>query len=237
MNRRTAIGITWASQTVELVNNGHAVQLNAKDASPGKMTVGDKTYTLVQCHFHYGAEHTVSGKQYPFEAHCVHTKDGAAGNYGVFGVFFEIGAENAWLKNFEDKLSFSRRLSSEASAAAGFDLFGNPMDATKRRLADGTTKSTYTGPLEFKHLYGTDTRTKFWNYQGSFTTPPCTEAVDFYIMMTPQTMTQAQLVKFKTAIGWAAADGNFRPPQPLNGRLVGGSGCKAPASEGQTRCY
>ena len=26
----------------------------------------------------------VNGQQKPFEAHCVHLKDGAAGNYGVF---------------------------------------------------------------------------------------------------------------------------------------------------------
>ena len=140
---------------------------------------------------------------------------------------FEIGTENAWLKNFEDQLpaKAARRLSSEPSAAAGFDLFGNPMDATERRLAEGTTTSAYTGPLDYKGLYGGDARTKFWDYRGSFTTPPCTEAVDFYIMMEPQTMTQAQLDKFKTAIGWGYAPpfGNFRPPQPLNGRVV--SGC------------
>ena len=162
------------------------------------------------------------------EAHCVHTKDGDAGNYGVFGVFFEIGAENAWLKNFEDQLpaKAARRLSSEPSAGAGFDLFGHPMDATERRLAAGTTTSAYTGPLDYKGLFGNDARDKFWDYRGSFTTPPCTEAVDFYIMQTKQTMTQAQLDKFKTAIGWGAADGatgNFRPAQPLNGRVV--SGC------------
>merc|ERR1712146_734977 len=36
------------------------------------------------------------------------------------------------------------------------------------------------------------------------------------------TMTQAQLDKFKTAIGWINENGNFRPPQPLNGRVVTG---------------
>ena len=78
--------------------------------------------------------------------------------------------ENPFLKQFEDQLTFTRRLSSEPSAAAGFDLFGNPMDATERRLAGGTTKSTYdggAGGLDFKGLYGENTRTKFWNYRGS----------------------------------------------------------------------
>jgi len=222
---RDAIGITWEQQNVILKNNGHAVQLDASGTTTGKMTVGDKSYTLVQCHFHWGSEHQVSGYQYPFEVHCVHTKDGEDGRYGVFGLFYTLGnTENAFLKKFEDQLpSASRRLSSE-SAEVSFDLMGNPMDnVTKRRL--GTVKtSAYTGPLDFKELYGSNARTHFWNYEGSFTTPPCTEAVDFYIMMEPAVMTQAQLDKFKTAIGWSNALGNFRPPQPIGKRTVSGCG-------------
>jgi carbonic anhydrase len=247
---RAAIAVTWASQAVELINNGHAVQLTAKATAPGTFVFEGNTYTLVQCHFHYGAEHTVGTVQHPFEAHCVHTHSDHTDekpHYGVFGVFFEIGAENAFLKLFEDELPASpppatappyvkgaapaaaaaasdghRRLGGEPSA--GFDLFGNRMDdATKRRLAGSSTKSTYVGPLDFKGLYGSDDRTKFWDYKGSFTTPPCTEAVDFYIMMTKQTLSQNQLNKFKAAIGWQSAGGNFRPTQPVNHRLV--SGC------------
>jgi len=62
----------------------------------------------------------------------------------------------------------------------------------------------------------------YWNYEGSFTTPPCTEAVTFYIMMDKAPISQAQLDKFKLAIGWEGAAGNFRPPQPLEGRTVAG---------------
>jgi len=76
--------------------------------------------------------------------------------------------------------------------------------------------------FDFQALYGDNDRTKFWHYGGSFTTPPCTEAVDFYIMMQPAVMTTAQLAKFKVAIGWTNAGGNFRPPQPLGSRVVGG---------------
>eukprot|EP00421_Protoceratium_reticulatum_P034666 CAMPEP_0168471666 /NCGR_PEP_ID=MMETSP0228-20121227/59401_1 /TAXON_ID=133427 /ORGANISM="Protoceratium reticulatum, Strain CCCM 535 (=CCMP 1889)" /LENGTH=44 /DNA_ID= /DNA_START= /DNA_END= /DNA_ORIENTATION= len=43
--------------------------------------------------------------------------------------------------------------------------------------------SSFTGPLDFTKLYGTNTLMHYWDYSGSFTTPPCTEAVDFYIMM------------------------------------------------------
>jgi len=92
----------------------------------------------------------------------------------------------------------------------------------ERRLAAGGSVSSYEGPLNFKKLYGNNPRTKFWSYGGSFTTPPCTEAVDFYIMMEPAETTAAQLTKFKSAIGWSAAGGNFRPPQKLGARVVTG---------------
>eukprot|EP00420_Gonyaulax_spinifera_P031868 CAMPEP_0197870628 /NCGR_PEP_ID=MMETSP1439-20131203/1238_1 /TAXON_ID=66791 /ORGANISM="Gonyaulax spinifera, Strain CCMP409" /LENGTH=3111 /DNA_ID=CAMNT_0043489523 /DNA_START=82 /DNA_END=9417 /DNA_ORIENTATION=+ len=229
---RTAVSISWAQQNVELLNNGHTVQLTAKGTSPGKMVAKGHTYTLVQCHFHYGSEHFVSTMQLPFEAHCVHSKDGTgqSPHYGVFGIFFEIGAtENTFLKNFEDvlpKAASARRLE---AANVSFNVFGNPLDELTNRRLGSNTVSTYTGPLDFKQLYGTNSLTHYWDYHGSFTTPPCTEAVDFYIMMEPAVMTQAQLDKFKTAIGWSSAGGNFRPPQPLGSRTV--SGCTTPVAD------
>ena len=71
--------ITWAEDiNVTLTNNGHTVTLAAETTdSPGLMKVGGKTYKLVQCHFHYSSEHTVGGAQFPFEAHCVHSMEGA----------------------------------------------------------------------------------------------------------------------------------------------------------------
>ena len=69
--------------------------------------------------------------------------------------------------------------------------------AAKRRLAGATVTSPYDGPLDFNKLYTGIDLTKYWDYSGSFTTPPCTEAVDFYIMMQPATLTQAQLDKIK----------------------------------------
>jgi len=35
----------------------------------------------------------------------------------------------------------------------------------------------------------------YWHYEGSFTTPPCTEGVNFYISKTPLKISDAQLLK------------------------------------------
>jgi len=217
-----ALQISWkASQTVDFKNNGHTVVLEM-ESDAGLMTSATREYKLLQCHFHWGSEHTVGGKQYPFEAHCVHQQSGTeeAPHYGVFGVFFEVGSTtNSFLADLTGNLpQTSRRLS---TASTGLNVFGEPMAAAGRRLASGGTSTTVTG-LNVNKLYNGVSLSQFWNYQGSFTTPPCTEAVDFYIMMQPAYLTMAQLNSFKSAIGWVSQGGNFRPPQKMHSRVVGG---------------
>ncbi len=53
----------------------------------------------------------------------------------------------------------------------------------------------------------------FWSYEGSLTTPPCTEGVRFFILKTPINMSRAQIAQFPFKK-------NARPVQPLNGRMI-----------------
>ncbi len=52
-----------------------------------------------------------------------------------------------------------------------------------------------------------------YRYNGSLTTPPCTEGVKWFVLTTPIEMSEAQIAAFK-----AIFNGNNRPVQPLNGR-------------------
>ncbi len=54
-----------------------------------------------------------------------------------------------------------------------------------------------------------------YRYEGSLTTPPCTEGVHWFLMTQPVELSAAQIAKIT-----AAYDGNFRPVQALNGREV-----------------
>ena len=54
-----------------------------------------------------------------------------------------------------------------------------------------------------------------YRYDGSLTTPPCSEGVKWIMMTTPIEMSEAQIAAFK-----AIFDGNNRPVQPLNGRKL-----------------
>ncbi len=72
------------------LDNGHTIQINSKTGET--MTVGDKTFALVQFHFHAPSEHTVGGEHFPMEMHFVHqAEDGAL---AVVGVLIEEGAQN-----------------------------------------------------------------------------------------------------------------------------------------------
>jgi len=188
--KRIAITTSWGEQTVKLTNNGHTVQLTIQDAAPSTTALGS-SYTLVQCHYHWGSEHTVGGEQAPMVTHCVHTKDGTE-RYGVVGLFFEVSGsmDNTFLAQFEDHLPTAS-------------------DAEHRRL----TETTDTMDITFNNMLdGIDVQT-YWTYDGSLTTPPCSEVVDWFLFMTPAKMTSAQLAKFEAAIGWGDAGGNYRPPQ------------------------
>jgi len=57
----------------------------------------------------------------------------------------------------------------------------------------------------------------FYNYEGSLTTPPCTEGVQFYILKKPMDMSKDQVGKFPYKL-------NARPVQSLNGRKINAGG-------------
>lgn len=54
-----------------------------------------------------------------------------------------------------------------------------------------------------------------YRYDGSLTTPPCSESVKWFVMSTPIELSAEQIAKFRAII-----KGNNRPTQSLNGRKV-----------------
>jgi len=60
-------------------------------------------------------------------------------------------------------------------------------------------------------------RLNYYSYEGSLTTPPCTEGVTFYILKTPMAISRQQVEAFPFKA-------NARPVQPLNGRRISVNG-------------
>lgn len=56
---------------------------------------------------------------------------------------------------------------------------------------------------------------KYYHYDGSLTTPPCSEVVDWYVLQKPITASKEELAQMAKIL-----HNNFRPVQPLNGRKV-----------------
>jgi len=55
----------------------------------------------------------------------------------------------------------------------------------------------------------------YYHYNGSLTTPPCSEIVNWYVLKNPVEASKEQIAKFSEIL-----HGNFRPVLPLNGRKV-----------------
>lgn len=93
VTRQAALKINWSKRPVDIVNNGHTIQLNYADG--GKLHLGNRDYALKQLHFHHPSEHLVDGKRFAMEAHFVHAgTDGLA----VIGVLLVAGKANDTFK-------------------------------------------------------------------------------------------------------------------------------------------
>ena len=178
-------------QEVELLNqagviheldNGHTIQINA--TSSEKLTVDDKSYALVQFHFHAPSEHTVDGERFPMEMHFVHqATDGAL---AVMGVLIDEGAYNPGI---------------------------TPLWA---HLPHGPgTETTIEIPAGFANHIFPEAGSGFFHYDGSLTTPPCSESVKWYVRKTPTQLSKDQIAAFT-----AVYDHNNRPLQALGNRAL-----------------
>jgi len=203
-------------------NNGHTAQLDAAkplSATQGILRGGQLggDYQILQLHFHWGAndnqgsEHTVDGKKYPLELHVVHVKVGEADpvftpkGLSVTGFMFEVDGDNdnAALAPLTNALAQIEVSNSQVDfSAVGFSL----VDLLKPVAPiDGAARSS-----------------RYSTYEGSLTTPPCAESVEWINFLTPLKISKAQLAAFRKIDDDKMKDivDNFRPPQPLNGRTV-----------------
>ncbi|XP_062872566.1 carbonic anhydrase 4b [Trichomycterus rosablanca] len=195
-----------------IFNNGHTVKLSL----PGTATIDggklEDKYKAMEIHFHWGknggpgSEHTIDGEQYPMEMHIVHIKEKYSSvqeatedtsGLAVLGVFFqESGSAN---KNYDSII-----------------------DALPNITQPSSNSSLSLASLDML----IPQKTKFYRYQGSLTTPNCSEAVIWTVFEKPVDLDVQQLSAFSNLIfsNETAMVKTFRPVQPLNGREVYYSG-------------
>lgn len=155
----------------------------------------------VQVNYEEGSTLTVDGHtwealQFHFHAHSEHTIEGGSmplelhivhrdseGGLAVVGVFIAEGASNAALAAVFEHLPAEK---GEPEEVAGVEI--NAADLL---------------PVDLSA----------WRYDGSLTTPPCSEGVRWHVLSEPIEASPAQIAAFE-----AIVSDNFRPVQPLNDR-------------------
>ncbi|MEZ4829848.1 MAG: carbonic anhydrase family protein [Bacteroidia bacterium] len=185
----STISYSPANTKANIVHNGHTIQFNM---DPGTFCTMGKTFnnlfndfTLGQFHFHVNSEHQINGAYAPMEMHMVH-RNIWEDKYLVVSLMFKEGAENPFLKRFIPHIPASNTQSPFVNADSTFSAYDIlPQDKD------------------------------FYTYQGSLTTPPCTEVVTWAIFENQVEASVAQI----EAIA-ALLPENFRPIQPLNSRTI-----------------
>uniref|UniRef100_A0A8C9R7P2 Carbonic anhydrase n=1 Tax=Scleropages formosus TaxID=113540 RepID=A0A8C9R7P2_SCLFO len=196
-------------ESLKLINNGHTLQLSL----PGSMRIVsgfDDVFVAAQLHFHWGtrevpgSEHTVDDVHFPAEIHVVHYNSKYANfaeaasrpdGLAVLAGFIQIGLREN--ENYEKILSSIKDVSIEDSDTEipGFNVL---------------------------HLLPANLG-RFYRYNGSLTTPPCFQTVNWTIFNESITVSRTQLATLEDTLK-ADRDRhlskNFRAPQRLHGRRV-----------------
>ena len=198
---------TWSTPASfgSFINNGHSVQFTLNGSSPTTTTgtpVGG--YEVVQLHFHWGnqsgqgSEHRVDGMQDELEIHFVHSRVGGGSDPGqsnaVVGVFAKED-NTMTVSGIWQQLDPTQVPNSQDSIAVS-----------------GITLSNFL-PSNRDYYY----------YEGSLTTPDCTESVQWFVLKNRIKVPSAFLATLRSGV--QGADGtqlvyNFRDVQAINSRVV-----------------
>uniref|UniRef100_A0A453QLY4 Alpha-carbonic anhydrase domain-containing protein n=1 Tax=Aegilops tauschii subsp. strangulata TaxID=200361 RepID=A0A453QLY4_AEGTS len=141
---------SYSPANATIVNRGHDIMLKF-EGDAGSVSIDGTPYFLQQLHWHSPTEHSVNGRRYDMELHMFH--ESAQGKAAVIGVFYEIGAHDAFLHKLEPYLEM---------------------------IADRKDREEKMGMMDPRGARGK--ASVYYRYVGSLTTPPCSEGVIWTIV-------------------------------------------------------
>ncbi len=157
------------------------------DYDPGSYIVFDgDQFDFLQFHFHTPSEHHMDGDEYPLEMHMVHFRQDTMPRYLVIGLLFEEGKEDPFIKHF---------LNAVPETVSVADYPDLQIDISQELM-----------PSDFGSYY---------HYDGSLTTPPYTETVEWVIVSKIHTASITQIKKLEELEG-----PNNRKIQELKDRVI-----------------
>lgn len=173
-------------------NLGHTVQLDFEVGSI--ISYEGIEYDFKQMHFHTPSEHLIDGITFPMEMHIVTQKSSRGKNdtprYLVIGILFKEGKANKFI-----------------------DEFLNLIPQKEHSLT-----SLKKGTVKLDDLFSSDELhdvENFYHYQGSLTTPPYTETVQWFVFKPVVEASPEQIIAINTIEG-----NNARHIQGIFDRVV-----------------
>uniref|UniRef100_A0A182PA32 Carbonic anhydrase n=1 Tax=Anopheles epiroticus TaxID=199890 RepID=A0A182PA32_9DIPT len=171
------------------------------------------TYLFEQMHFHWGpnntegSEHTINGQRFPLEVHLVFYN-------GLYPSIAEAAAE-------VDGLAVIGFFYDVVPGSSSFS--NNPWSNFLPQLRQPRSKFTIPITRSFTlHEVVGSLGWSFYSYDGSLTTPPCLETVNWIVSTKRLSATELDMSRLRSL---TASDGrpmvlNYRPVQPQNTRRV-----------------
>uniref|UniRef100_A0A7M4DXK9 carbonic anhydrase n=1 Tax=Crocodylus porosus TaxID=8502 RepID=A0A7M4DXK9_CROPO len=164
-------------------------------------------YRLRQLHFHWGSsddhgsEHIIDGLPFGPQLHMVHWNPKHGNFAGALKQRDGVAVVGIFLQDWDLHWLLKRLLSSLFKGKeAPFHHFDPSILFPKSR--------------------------DYWTYEGSFTTPPCEECITWILLREPVVVSPDQMAKLRSLSMNAENEpfcplvDNWRPPQPLKGRVV-----------------
>jgi len=187
-----------------IINNGHTIQVNYEQGS--RIELDGQAFNLLQVHFHAPSENHINGHSYPLEAHFVHASK--QGDLAVVAVMYEEGTPKTVLEvhtdEFRDKVVVAVM---------------SPQDKMLEKLWEVMPTAAGT-KHELKARVNVDKllpkHRDYYRFNGSLTTPPCSEGVRWLVMKEVVTVSKEQINAFEAVLH----EPNNRPLQPINARPV-----------------
>lgn len=198
------VKLRYEPSDLEVENTGHVVEVPIPTGAHDTLQIGRDRYQLSQFHFHAPSEHVIDGVQADLEAHFVHVN--ARGETAVVGVLFRVGPHPN--KVLDRILNVAPEVAGEEAHAGK----ANPA----RLLAgiEGIAVKSHS-PVKVG---------SFYSYDGSLTTPACTEGVRWSVLVDGGQVSPAEVAHLHDVIaefpGYEGYPNNNRPVQSLNGRVI-----------------
>lgn len=195
---------------LHLDNKGHTVQL---DGHFGNFTLKSGTYQALQLHFHFPSEHMINGKQYPGEMQIVHQKINATGTNELAVIGILLDDEHRYERGFTfPETEFMMQLGFQAPEPVhgpGPAPAAAPAPPPVAELPTEGASHSVEGIIDIGKAFKQELTGGYYHYEGSLTTPPCSETVEWFVLFRPAPINVEMIRNFKKLF-----------PDPANNRPV-----------------